>query len=722
MEGAATLLTFVLFLVTYWSRSTGIYSELLMQAMFLLGAGVLCGIVVYGVLVRHFLPFISHMIVVGACMIGLSRITALLAELPAFQRFPIIGPEGWGYMLHHDDMLLYPGFILMLGGFYLSILHAAKMRSRLVQEATEKEAALRRSEEVAASLARRVAIENLATTISSRFINLGVPEIGPEIDDSLAELGPFLGVERIHISFVSPALAADEAHFCWAAPDGGPATSAASPSEFMEIAWVQEVMGRGELIGVHRLADLPPEGEALKARLSQMGIQSLLMVPLMSDHALHGYIGFETLTAELEWGAETEPLVRMIGEILLSAWERRCAEHQRRLLESQVEQARKLESLGVMAGGIAHDFNNLLTGIMGNAELAQLEAEAGSSSHRYLESVVQSSRRAAELCRQMLAYAGRGKFVTESFRLDHLIEEMEPLLRTSLTERNELEIVTSEAIPTIQGDVGQFRQVISNLVSNAVEALGEEAGHIAIRTGTRYCDTELLASTYLPAPLPAGKYVYLEVEDNGSGMTQEVQQKMFEPFFTTRFAGRGLGLPAVLGIVRSHRGAIDIESASGAGTTIRLYLPVDTVASATQFVEGAPQGDWHGRGTVLLADDEDLVLSVGSRMLQHLGLNVVTARDGNEVLSHLDDCIDGLQCIILDFEMPGTDISGLCRELSKALPDVPVVIASGHARELVAEQIESDDVAAILSKPFELAGLQEMLREFLIPASTSDEA
>lgn len=692
-----------------------------MQGMFLLGAGVLCGIVVYGVLVRHYLPFISHMIVVGACMIGLSRITAFLAELPAFQKAPLIGPEGWGYMVHHDDMLLYPGFILMLGGFYLSILHSAEMRRRLVCEGSEKEAALLRSEESAASLARRVAIENLATTVSSRFINLGVSEIGPEIDDSLVELGQFLGVDRLHITFVSSALAADEAQFSWTAPNTGVSNSASDDAALLDIDWVQTLMGRGELIGAHRLSELPREGDVLKSRLSERGIQSFLLVPLLSNHALHGYIGFETVTNELEWGAETEPLVRMMGEILLSAWERRCAEHQRRLLEIQVEQARKLESLGVMAGGIAHDFNNLLTGIMGNAELAQLEAAAGSSTYRYLESVVQSSRRAAELCRQMLAYAGRGKFVTESFRLDHLLEEMSPLLENSLSDGKDLKVIAAEELPMIQGDVGQFRQVIGNLVGNAIEALGAQGGRVVVRTGTRHCSTEFLASTYLPAPLPEGEYVFLEVTDNGSGMTQEVQQKMFEPFFTTRFAGRGLGLPAVLGIVRSHRGAIEIESATGAGSTIRLYLPADTIATAHQFVEGASQGDWHGRGTVLLADDEDLVLSVGSRMLQHLGLNVVTARNGNEVMAHLDTYTEGIQCVILDFEMPGTDTNGLCRILSKTAPDVPVVIASGHARELVAEQIESTDVAAILSKPFELSGLQDMLREFLIPVAPSEE-
>ncbi len=716
----ATLLTFLLFLVTYWSRSVGLYSELLMQSMFLFGATVLCGIVVYGVLVRHYLPLISHMIVVGAGMIGLSRVTALLAELAAFQHVPLIGPEGWGYMVHHDDMLLYPGFILMLGGFYLSILHAAEMRRRLIREGREKEAALLRSEETAASLARRVAIENLATTVSTRFINLGVPEIGPEIDDSLVELGQFLKVDRLYITFISPALTADGAHFSWSAPDANIPDSASDDAALLDMAWVRDMMAQGELIGAHRLSELPPEGDALKDRLSAKGIQSFLLVPLLSNHALHGYIGFETATHELEWGGETEPLVRMIGEILLSAWERRCAERQRRLLEIQVEQARKLESLGVMAGGIAHDFNNLLTGIMGNAELAQLEAAAGSSTHRYLESVVQSSRRAAELCRQMLAYAGRGKFVTESFRLDHLLEEMAPLLTGSLSDGQEFEVVSTEELPMIQGDVGQFRQVVSNLVSNAMEALGEEKGRVVVRTGTRHCDTELLASTYLPAPIPAGRYVFLEVIDDGAGMTREVQQKMFEPFFTTRFAGRGLGLPAVLGIVRSHRGAIEIESAPGAGSTIRLYLPVETVSSAHQFVEGAPQGDWHGRGTVLLADDEDLVLSVGSRMLQHLGLNVVTARSGTEVMAHLDTCSDGIQCIILDFEMPGTDTNTLCRKLSETVPEVPVVIASGHARELVAEQIESHDVTAILSKPFELSGLQEMLREFLIPVSRSD--
>ncbi len=715
VEGAATLLTALMFVLSYFSRSLDLYTETEMQGLFLFGATVLCGIVIYGVLVRHFIPFISHMIVVGASMIILSRVSALLSRIPSLSHLPIIGPEGRGYLVHHDDMLLYPGFILMLGGFYLAILHAGQLRQALLREGGEKEMALERSEESATTLARRVAFENLATGISTRFLNLSQDEIAREMNRSLEELGQFANVDRAYITFSRLDKSGVGENFDWHGPGLKPFDDeilSVAPENF---PWAIKVLGKGETIAVHCLSDLPDAAHLEVQWFARQEIKSIIIVPIISNRKLRGYIGFDSVTREIAWHDEMEPLLRVIGEILLSVWDRRCADQQRNLLEMQVQQAQKLESLGVMAGGIAHDFNNLLTGIMGNTELAQLDMAEDSNGYRYLEGVLQSSRRAAELCRQMLAYAGRGKFVTQSIELNRLINDMLPLLQASASRRTEFQFDLAEDLPPVNGDMGQFRQIMGNLVTNAAESLGDQVGTVFVQTGVRRCDESFFRGTYLADALPPGEYVFLEIKDTGSGMEEHVKERIFEPFFTTRFAGRGLGLPAVLGIVRGHRGTLTLESEVGVGTSIKLYFPVKTVGSASWLVTGEVQGDWHGHGTVLIADDEDMILSVGTMMLRHLGLNVVTATNGNEVLERAQTHIESLQCIILDYEMPGTECNDVCSKLKSELPDVPIVVSSGHAQRDLIGHFDDKMIAAFLPKPFELAGLQAVLREILTP-------
>ena len=275
--------------------------------------------------------------------------------------------------------------------------------------------------------------------------------------------------------------------------------------------------------------------------------------------------------------------------------QRKRAEQQQHELEMQVQQAQKLESLGLLAGGIAHDFNNLLTAILGHANLALMDLAPESPVRDSLREIDKASVRAAELCRQMLAYAGKGRFVLEAINLSRLIEELAHLLHVSISKKILLRCHLAEKLPSINADPAELRQVAMSLVINAAEAVGDTEGVIAISTGVMQCSEEYLRGSHLTEPPASGQYVFLEVVDTGCGMDAETRNRIFDPFFTTKFAGRGLGLAAVLGIVRSHRGTLRVESEPGCGTTFRVLFPTGAKAAALKESGGDPP-PWRGRG------------------------------------------------------------------------------------------------------------------------------
>jgi PAS domain S-box-containing protein len=244
-------------------------------------------------------------------------------------------------------------------------------------------------------------------------------------------------------------------------------------------------------------------------------------------------------------------------------------EMERRLLQTQ-----KLESLGILAGGIAHDFNNLLMAILGNLELAMDEISPVSSAHKYLENCHHASWRAADLTRQMLAYSGKGRFVVEKMNLSELVRENIQIFRSSIPATIALNLHLNRDIPFIMADISQIQQVVMNLITNAAEAIGDNAGTITLSSGLQTCDVGCLAlSRFQEKPVP-GDFIYLEVTDTGCGMDEETQQKIFDPFFSTKFTGRGLGMSALQGIILGHKGAIVLDSKIGSGTTIRVLFPV----------------------------------------------------------------------------------------------------------------------------------------------------
>ncbi|MBU0755173.1 MAG: PAS domain-containing protein, partial [Planctomycetes bacterium] len=345
--------------------------------------------------------------------------------------------------------------------------------------------------------------------------------------------------------------------------------------------------------------------------------------------------------------------VRMVG-FVADISNRKQAELERKELEKKMRHTQKLESLGVLAGGIAHDFNNLLMDILGNADLALGNLSKVSPARPCIEEIEKASKRAADLCRQMLAYSGKGRFDIMAVDLSEVVKEMLPLLESSISKKAILKTRLGHNLSAVETDVVQLQQIIMNLIINASEAIKGAAGEVTVTTGSMACTRAYLNRSRLPEIPPEGEFVYIEVADTGCGMDEETKEKLFDPFFTTKFTGRGLGLSAVLGIVRGHKGAIIVESEAEKGTTFRVLLPVAAMEAEKQVIgeEGKRDLDWRGSGTILLADDEEIVLNVTRQMLERMGFEVITASNGQEAIERFRENAGKIVSVILDFTMP----------------------------------------------------------------------
>ena len=389
----------------------------------------------------------------------------------------------------------------------------------------------------------------------------------------------------------------------------------------------------------------------------------------------------------------------------LTAELRRREEAARREAEASEAGARhvqKLESIGVLAGGIAHDFNNLLHVILGNADLARLQLHGESMAREHLDEVIRATQRAGELTQQLLAYSGRGSVEIRRLDLSEEVREMAILLRTAISKQATLVWDLSPDLPAITADPTQVRQVVMNLITNASDALGDAPGDITLRTGLGEDENGGTAS----AP-----FVFLEVTDTGCGMDTATLQQIFDPFFSTKFSGRGLGLAAVMGIVESHHGHIRIHTAPGQGTTFRLLFPAapDLADNVPSRASGA---DWRGLGTVLVVEDEEGVREVVSRMLERLGFQVITAVDGIDALDRLDDHDGSVAAVLLDLSMPRMSGHEALEQIRERMPEVPVVLMSGYTEQDIASKLldGTSGAAGFLQKPFLPEDLSGVLR------------
>ncbi len=416
--------------------------------------------------------------------------------------------------------------------------------------------------------------------------------------------------------------------------------------------------------------------------------------------------------------ASGSPKLEMLAGHIVDVTDRHIAEEDRRELERNALHAQKLESLGVLAGGLAHDFNNLLMIMMGNVDLVLQDMPESSPLRQHLLRAAQAARHATTLTRQMLAYAGKGNTAIRRVDINALLDDMAHLLRTTIPKTIEFAAQLHRPLPHIEVDPAQIQQLVINLLVNAAEAIGANSGTVTVSTGIQECSADYLAQSraeQVPAP---GSYVYLMVADTGCGISVESQQRMFDPFFTTKATGRGLGLAAVIGAVRTHKGAIILHTEVGRGTTMKILLPVLDLSSAEEQGAASAEAETDSSafyGTVLVADDEPSVRHTAKLMLERLGFTVFTATDGMNAVEVFRAHSSKIALTLLDLTMPRMDGPAAFAEIIRISPDARVVLTSGYAQQNVMSRFTGAAPAGFIEKPYQFKRLRQELRRVLGP-------
>jgi PAS domain S-box-containing protein len=395
------------------------------------------------------------------------------------------------------------------------------------------------------------------------------------------------------------------------------------------------------------------------------------------------------------------------------------AEEEKRRLEQQMQHAQKLESLGVLAGGLAHDFNNLLVAILGNASLARMDLPQSSVAIEAIEQVENAANRAADMANQMLAYTGRGRYKIDQVDLNQIITEVSNLMEVSITKKARLELKLEPELPVMNADQTQLQQVILNLVTNASDALKENGGLISITTNQVEFAKPQQFQVPLSTELQPGRYVTLEVLDTGCGMNADELARIFDPFFTQKDNGRGLGLAAVLGIVRSHNGAIRVSSTQGIGTKFHIYFPCHPdytpIEIETPTTDTNKSDDiWMNDGTILIADDVLSVSAFARRALERAGFHVLMAHDGHDALEQYQNNSERIDGILLDSNMPLLSGEEVYNEIRAQNEEVVIVLSSGYETSESLQRLTDDDYTDFLKKPYNAVELVSLIHHMLL--------
>jgi PAS domain S-box-containing protein len=422
----------------------------------------------------------------------------------------------------------------------------------------------------------------------------------------------------------------------------------------------------------------------------------------------------------LMWSSHPVPERNLTYAVAHDITELRRSEQERLEFERKLLHSQKLESLGLMAGGIAHDFNNLLMAVQGNLEMALLDLPDDSKTSDSVRKAMTASKRAVNLAGQVLAYSGRRERESLRINLTDLMKENVHMLKAIIPKTIELELELDDHLPCVSGDVGQLQQVIMNLITNAAEAIESSAGSVKLTTRTRLLDIAELQNSILVKYPDPGEYVVLTVEDTGIGMIPETVEKIFDPFFTSKPRGRGLGMSSVLGIVRGHGGALFIHSTPGEGTIVTVALPVckgsDEEKIHEELVSDETDRSEQGqvdKGIILVVDDEESVLNICSAMVGKIGYGVLKAVNGEQAYSLFEDNIDKIVCVIMDLSMPRMDGMNTVRKIFALRNNVPVLLSSGYDRSIEIMKMSDQHPVNFLQKPYSFSDLKQALNSIM---------
>jgi signal transduction histidine kinase len=643
-------------------------SLLFLAATLLIGGGVL--LVAAAI---PYIPWVTPMLVTGAVLAMVAMVLEVLDDYAFSAGLPIIGRYGLWHMPHFDDGVFFTGMGIIVCCAYLAILDAALGRVRLSAESEEKSLAIQEAQRYAQALAR-----------SERIAR-----------DQLAEIHHLYNAAPAGLCFVDSQLRCHRVNQYFARLDGvtvrahlGQPITLAVPIVGGQLAeWCAEAL-RTSMPRHHAELSFPSQAAAQDVRGSGRRTWLVNIIPVHMGNTPGG--------------------VQLVVQDITVL---RAGEEARRELAAQVQQAQKARSLGVLAAGVAHDFNNLLTGILGNTSLLLRELKSDERSKRLLEAIVRSAERSAELTGQMLAYSGHGVMEARPVAIDLLVREATPLLENAVGEWGDLQIETAAEACTVLGDGVQLRQALVNLVTNAAEALGTQGGVVTVRTGSCLCGPMDLAGLPGYETPAAGDYAVIEVSDNGSGMDSATLTAIFDPFYSTKFTGRGLGLAVVLGVARHHKGVIGVTSVPGEGSRFRLLIPV-LGRPALKNTPLAAQMPTRDGSMVLIIDDEEAVRGVAGEITADMGYVPIPAANGEEGVLRYLEFRDQVKAVLLDLSMPGMDGRATFQALRAEGCEAPIIVVSGYSEDQTMDKgSRSFDYFRFVQKPFTYEGLCHVLRE-----------
>ncbi|MCP4203171.1 MAG: PAS domain S-box protein [bacterium] len=568
------------------------------------------------------------------------------------------------------------------------------------------------------ALRSRVDQEQLMVSISTRFIDTAADQLVPAIAVALGEIGVFLDCDRLNFFLLQRGEGRFKPFGQWSRDSAR--GDADADSGAVAIPWLFPRLEQFETIAVSRLSDLAEEGRADLAALLGDDVRSATIVPVFGREGLMGLLTLEAVANEREWLREHQALAHIAGMVFGNAIMRARDQRRALRLESEIQQARKMESLGLIAGGIAHDFNNLLMVVLGNTSVAMSQVQEGTGAQEALQAIDSSARRAAKLTAQMLAYAGGAAVDRRATALNELVELELEQIRSGTRGGVEIHTSLGAELPEIFADPALVRQLLRALVDNSLEAVGEDGGTVRIETTSVVLESSSPARGYRPIRnrAAAGTYGVLEVGDSGPGIEAGALQKIFDPFFSTKFAGRGLGLAAALGVVRGHEGLIEVES-DDSGTRIRVFIPVarSGVPSPSQSLStpaAEPARGDDSNPAILVLEPDPAVLAVLGDLLTSGGFEAVGVRTAQEASGLLAEGIARFRAVVADLKAVEASDSLLAARWRTE--SIPWIFSSDERKGDISARLVSAGASQFLSKPFDgrklLSLLEGLLREY----------